>query len=97
MTRHPPKTLQHILPAVLKQVEQQRGALVSVQREWARLVGRQMAAHAKPVSLRRGRLVIQVDRPGDGFTLRYQQAELLAALQRATQGRVEEIVIRPGA
>ena len=97
MTRHPPKTLQHILPAVLKQVEQQRGALVSVQREWARLVGRQMAAHAKPVSLRRGRLVIQVDRPGDGFTLRYQQAELLAALQRATQGRVEEIVLRPGA
>ena len=97
MTRHPPKTLQHILPAVLKQVEQQHGTLVSVQREWARLVGRQMAAHAKPVSLRRGRLMIQVDRPGDGFTLRYQQAELLAALQRATQGRVEEIVLRPGA
>ena len=97
MTRRPPKTLQDILPAVLKQVEQQRGVLVSVQREWVRLVGRRMAAHAKPVSLRRGRLVVQVDRPGDGFTLRYQQAELLVALQRATQARVEDIVIRPGA
>lgn len=85
-----------IVSAVLSQTKQSHGALHVVQRAWSRLVGKGLAAHTKPVSLRRGRLVVRADRPGDGFTLSYQRMQLLERLQDLTKGRVDEIVIRPG-
>ena len=85
-----------VIPAVLRQAKQEHGPLFVVQRGWSRLVGKALAAHTRPVSLRRGRLVIHADRPGDSFALNYQRPQLLKRLHEATQGRIEEIMIRPG-
>ncbi len=85
-----------VIPAVLRHAKQEHGPLFVVQRGWSRLVGKTLAAHTKPVSLRRGRLVVHADHPGDSFALNYQRPHLLKQLHEATQGRIEEIVIRAG-
>lgn len=86
-----------LIPAVLRRVEQQHGTLFAVQRGWRRIVGGRLAAHTKPVGLRRGRLVVAVEGPGEGFLLDYQRPLLLERLKTATKGKVEDIIIRPGA
>lgn len=85
-----------VLSHVLSQAATQRGALLALQRRWRELVGRSLASHSAPVSLRRGRLTVHVDQPGDNFALAYQRAGLLEQLKAQTQGRVEELVIRAG-
>ena len=85
-----------LLPKVLKRTQQQYQALFTIQQTWPRLVGKQLAAHTKPVSLRRGRLIVLASQPGDSFALTYQRPQLLKRLQTTTKGRVEELVIRPG-
>ena len=84
-----------VLTTVLQQTQQRHAALAAIQREWATLVGKRVARHTKPVSLRQGRLVIQVDHAGDGFLLRYAQPRLLEELQRRTRGAVREVILRP--
>lgn len=91
-----PERIGALVPGVLRRVEQAHGALFAVQREWRRLVGGPLAAHTRPVSLRRGRLTVQADRPGDSFTLHYLRATLLPRVREVTGGRVEELVVRPG-
>jgi predicted nucleic acid-binding Zn ribbon protein len=88
--------ISELLPGILRQAEQQRSALNTVRMQWRQVAGRALAAHATPVSLRRGRLVVQVDRPGDSFELSFQRPQLLAQLRELTGGRVEELVVRPG-
>jgi hypothetical protein len=83
-----------LIPDVMRRAAREHRPLFAIQRRWPRLVGRQLAAHTRPVSLRRGRLVVHVDRPGDSFALNYARPKLLRQLQGT--GRVEEIVIRAG-
>ena len=91
-----PQPIGSLLPGILKHVGEWHGVLCQVQDGWARLVGRRLAAHTKPVSLRRGRLIVHAERPGDNYTLSYQREQLLAQLQALTDHKVEEMVIRPG-
>ena len=84
-----------LIPTVLRHVEREQGAMALVRREWRKAAGSRLAAHAKPVSLRRGRLIVCVDRPGDGFALSYERARLLERLRAATGGTIEELIIRP--
>jgi len=84
-----------LLPSVLREAQQRHSALYAVQEIWPKLVGKELAAHTKPVSLRKGRLTVQVDRPGDSFLLNYQRPQLLKRL--AAKAPVEELVVRPGA
>ena len=95
MGRHKAERLNALIPDVLRGMEERHGALFEIQRDWARLVGRRLAAHTKPVSLRRGVLTVHADGPGDGFALRYHTPELLKQLQTTLPGKVEEIAIRP--
>lgn len=90
-----PQRIGAILPAILGTAKQQHGTLRAIQQQWGELVGKGLAAHTKPVSFRRGRLVIQADRSGDSFTLNYQREQLLNRLRESTS--VEELVIRVGA
>ena len=90
------KRIDALIPAVLQQAAREHGPLFAIQRGWSRLVGKALATHTQPVSLRRGRLVICVDQPGDSFELRYAQPRLLKQLRARTKGRVEEIIIRAG-
>ena len=94
---HKVEAIRGLIPAVLQHVEREHGALATVQRAWRKAVGSRLAAHAKPVSLRRGRLVVYVDRPGDSFTLNYERAKLIERLRAATGGKIDELIIRPGA
>ena len=97
MSRARAHPIEAVLRTVLRQAAEKHGALLAIQREWKRLVGRRAAAHTLPVSLHRGRLVIRTDRPGEGFALRYEHPGLLERLQELVgSARVEELVVRPG-
>jgi predicted nucleic acid-binding Zn ribbon protein len=64
---------------------------------WPQLVGPDIAAHARPVSLRRGELVLIVDHPAWAGQLRFMTGDLLAKIGEATGcGEVREIRIRVG-
>jgi len=90
------KRIGALIPEVMRQAAREYGPLFAIQHGWSRLVGKALAAHTQPVSLRRGRLVIHVDQPGDSFELSYARPRLLKQLHARTKGRVEEIVIRAG-
>ena len=94
--RKEPSPISVVLPVVLQHAQQRHGTLHQVQECWGQLVGKLLARHTAPVSLRRGRLIVHVDRPGDGFTLNFQRQQLLAQLKVRTGGAVEELVIRVG-
>ena len=99
MTRRrsaPEQRLGDILPGIVRLAQQRQKALATIQARWPRLVGPELAAHTKPVSLRRGRLVVHVAQPGDAFALSYERARVLARLQRVRDLKVEEVIIRAG-
>ena len=85
-----------VLAAVLQHTKEQQGPLFRIQRNWARLVGKELAAHTKPVSLRRGRLMVYAEEPGESFALKYAKPELLKRLRTAAYGNVSDVVVRPG-
>lgn len=84
-----------ILTEVLQQTQQRHATLSAIQQDWVGLVGKRLARHTKPVSLRQGRLVIQTDHAGDGFLLRYAQPQLREQLAQRTHGAVTEVIVRP--
>ena len=90
------KRIGEVLSGVLQEAQRRHGNLRDIQQAWPTLVGRDLAAHTKPTSLRRGRLVVSVDRPWDGFALNYPRTHVLTHLRRITGGLVEELLIRPG-
>ncbi len=81
---------------MLGQAKRDHGPLAAVQRRWRGLVGKALADHTKPVSLRRGRLVVHVAGPGDGHALSFQRRRLIERLRNVTDGKVDELVVRPG-
>ncbi len=69
--------------------------LAAVFARWEELVGRDVAAHATPLSLRDGVLVIAVDQPAWATQLRYLASDLIARLAAETEGgEVREVQIR---
>jgi predicted nucleic acid-binding Zn ribbon protein len=96
MSRAKPERIGAVLPGVLKRVSAQRVALSTIQRAWNGLVGPQVARHARPVSLRRGRLIVHAARPGESFALRYQREALLRRLREETREELTELIILPG-
>ncbi len=48
---------------------------------WESAVGPQVAAHARPVVLDQGRLVVEVDEPGWATQLRFLESDLMAKLR----------------
>lgn len=90
------KPVSALISDVMRRAAREYRPLFAIQRSWSKLVGKQLATHTRPVSLRRGRLVVHADRPGDSFALNYARPKLLKRLQAAKQGGVEEIVIRAG-
>jgi len=73
-----PKPIATSLDAVLRGLRQPGvRAVKTVFSEWETLVGAHTAAHAKPVSLDGGCLLVVVDEPGWATRFRYEQASLL--------------------
>jgi predicted nucleic acid-binding Zn ribbon protein len=68
--------------------------LASVFSRWPALVGREIAAHAQPRSLRQGVLVISADQPAWAAQLRYLAGDLLTRIRTETGAEdIEEIRI----
>jgi len=62
---------------------------------WDELVGPQIAAHSRPVSLRKGVLTVGVDQPGWATQLIYFEADMLARLAESIgAGTVTRIVVQ---
>ena len=85
-----------LIPHIMRQASKQREAIQQLQRSWDRVVGKELARHTRPASLRRGRLYVHTDEPGAGFILSLETPRLLARLRTHTTCPIEEIVIRPG-
>jgi predicted nucleic acid-binding Zn ribbon protein len=76
-----PTPLTESLDAVLRALAGPgRQAMRGIFDAWPDNVGPQTAAHAKPMVLDRGRLVIEVDQPGWATQLRYLEQELISKL-----------------
>ena len=71
------------------------GTATSVFSRWADLVGADIAAHARPVSLRGGVLVLAVDHPAWATQLRYMTSDLLGRIEGvAGKEAVTQIQVR---
>lgn len=69
--------------------------LASVFEDWEALVGTQVAAHSRPLSLTRGVLVIGVDEPGWATQLAYLESDLLARIGTVLgSGEVTRVQVR---
>jgi predicted nucleic acid-binding Zn ribbon protein len=69
--------------------------LTAVFNRWEEVVGPAVAAHARPVSLNRGVLVIGADQPAWASQLRYLGADLLARLSALSkEGEIERVEIK---
>ncbi len=70
-------------------------ALARLFQQWEGLVGPAVAAHARPVSLVRGTLVVAADQPGWAAQLGWLSDDILRRLAEALgPGVVTELVVR---
>jgi hypothetical protein len=92
----PPRRIAESLGAVTRALGGAGGpALVDLLQRWPAVVGEQLAAHSRPVSLRNGTLVIAADEPGWGAQLRWLEADLRRRLDDALgTGVVTRITVR---
>ena len=95
------KRIGELLPAVVRKARAKSRAIQQLQRSWGRLVGKTLAAHTQPASLRHGRLYVHTNQPGASFVLSLEKPRLLekiqAGLRRGRTGQtVEEIIVRAG-
>lgn len=91
------KSIRDLIPQVLQQVGSKREALLAVQKAWPGVVGKALARHARPTSVRKATLYIHTDEPGASFVLGLERPRLLAKLREASGQAIDEIVVRPGA
>jgi len=96
----PPRRVAASLDAVTRNLGGAGGpALVDLLRRWPQVVGEQLAAHCRPLSLRAGTLTIAADEPAWGAQLGWLEADLRRRLDDALgAGVVTRIAvrIRPG-
>jgi predicted nucleic acid-binding Zn ribbon protein len=85
-----------LIPDVLRRLQEAHQPVQVLQEHWPRIVGRKLAGHSQPVSLRKGRLTVVVDHPGETFALNYQRVEILRRAQALTASPIEALVLRPG-
>jgi predicted nucleic acid-binding Zn ribbon protein len=91
-----PRRLSEFLDPITKRLGgPASGVFAAIFARWEALVGPDIAAHAKPVSLRRGVLVLAVDHPVWATQLRYMTAPLLTRISEETaSSEVAEIHLR---
>lgn len=91
-----PRRLSELLDPVTKRLGgPPPGVFAAIFSRWDALVGPDIAAHAQPVSLHRGVLVLGVDHSMWAAQLRYMTAQLLTRIADDTgSSEVEEIHVR---
>lgn len=90
-----PVPLQAGLDAVVRSLAATDAVSVrSVFSGWEQAVGPAIAAHARPLKLDGGVLLVEVDEPGWATQLRYLQGELLERLHLLGSGPIERIELK---
>jgi predicted nucleic acid-binding Zn ribbon protein len=69
-------------------------AMGSLFRRWTDAVGEHVAAHARPVKLDGGRLLVEVDEPGWATQLRFLEREVIDRLRSVAGLEVSRFDIR---
>ena len=90
------KSLKELVPKVVQQAATATEAARALQRDWPKLVGKALARHTRPGSLRRKTLCVYTDDPGASFLLALEKPQLLAKLRARAHTDINEIVVRPG-
>ena len=92
----PPRRVGESLPAVTRALGGAGGpALVDLLQRWPAVVGEQLAAHSRPLTLRAGTLTIAADEPAWGAQLQWLEADLRRRLDDALgTGVVTRIAVR---
>ena len=92
----PPRRVGESLDAVARNLGGAGGpALVDLLQRWPAVVGAQLAAHSRPLSLRNGTLTIAADEPAWGAQLGWLDADLKRRLDDALgPGVVTRIAVR---
>jgi hypothetical protein len=92
----PPRPVRDSLAAVTRNLGGAGGpALVDLLRRWPEVVGEQLAAHCRPLSLRSATLTIAADEPAWGAQLGWLEADLKRRLDEALgPGVVTRIAVR---
>ena len=92
----PPRRLAASLDSVTRNLGGAGGpALVKLLADWPGVVGEQLAAHSRPLSLRAGTLTIAADEAAWGAQLRWLEADLLRHLDTALgAGAVTRVSVR---
>lgn len=90
------KSLKDLIPKVVRDTGTATKTARQLQQDWVKLVGKELARHTRPASVRRNVLCIYTDDPGASFLLALEKPQLLAKLRARTKQEIEEIVIRPG-
>jgi predicted nucleic acid-binding Zn ribbon protein len=91
-----PRRLGELLDPIAKRLGgPASGVFAAIFARWEGLVGPDIAAHAKPVALRKGVLVLAVDHPAWATQLRYMTDQLLSRITEETAtSAVTEIHLR---
>ena len=91
-----PKSLKSSLDRVARSLGgPDAGSLSGVFGHWADIVGPQLAAHARPVSLSKGVLVVAVTEPAWATQLTYLESELVGRFREALgDGVVDRVEVR---
>lgn len=90
-----PRPLTHSLDRVLKSLRSGDAKGTStVFGRWENLVGADIAAHAKPVKLGDGELVVEVDDPAWATQLRFLEADLVARLAEVGGLTIDRVEVR---
>ena len=96
----PPRRVSASLEAVSRHLGGRGGpALVDLLQRWPAVVGEQLAAHCRPLSLRAGTLTVGVDEPAWGAQLGWLEADLRRRLDEVLgPGEVTRLAVqvRPG-
>ena len=90
------RRIDDILASLLKQKKWRNGLMLArIQQDWTQIVGREIAAHARPAHLSRGRLEIACDHDVWRAELQFLKPELLARLtEEIGEGVVKDIWLK---
>jgi len=91
-----PKAIGELIPTVIQQATHKHRAIHELQRKWPRIVGKELARHTRPVSLRKGTLCVHADDPGANFALSLEKPKAIERLNASGGLQIEEMVIRAG-
>jgi predicted nucleic acid-binding Zn ribbon protein len=90
-------SLKSVLKGIIKDLGKKRLTEEEIKKAWGSAVGKKAASHTKPVSLKKARLVVNVDRSAWLYELTLKKREILEKLQAKLEAKkIKEIRFRIG-